>query len=77
MKVLIYGINLYKLHEHFHEVVVQKRFAFQEGNFFSFLYKSENKRENAQVPPQPMPEIQEVHLYYTKVILPPLNFFCK
>ena len=30
-----------------------------------------NIRDNAQVPPQPMPEIPETHLYYTKVLLPP------
>ena len=28
-------------------------------------------RDNAQVPPQSMPEISETHLYYTKVLLPP------
>ena len=28
-------------------------------------------RDNVQVPPQPMPEISETHLYYTKVLLPP------
>ena len=33
------------------------------------------KRKNTQVPPQPMPEIPETHLYYTKVLLPPLNLF--
>ena len=27
-------------------------------------------RDNAQVPPQSMPEISETHLYYTKVLLP-------
>ena len=32
-------------------------------------------RENTQVPPQPMPEIPETHLYYTKVLLPPLTYF--
>ena len=29
------------------------------------------QRENTQEPPQPMPEIPETHLYYTKVLLPP------
>ena len=33
--------------------------------FYLFLW------ENTQVPPQPMPEIPETHLYYTKVLLPP------
>ena len=28
-------------------------------------------RDNAQVPAQPMLEISETHLYYTKVLLPP------
>ena len=32
-------------------------------------------RDNVQVPPQPMPEISETHLYYTKVLLPPLTYF--
>ena len=32
-------------------------------------------RDNAQVPPQPMPEISEIHLYYTKVLLPPELFY--
>ena len=31
--------------------------------------------DNAQVPPQPMPEISETHLYYTKVLLPPWTYF--
>ena len=38
---------------------------------FSFL-----DMENAQVPPQPMTEIPETHLYYTKILLP-LNLFYK
>ena len=32
-------------------------------------------RENTQVPPQPMPEIPETHLYYIKVLLPPWTYF--
>ena len=34
--------------------------------FLSFI----NNMDNAQVLPQPMPEIPETHLYYTKVLLP-------
>ena len=33
------------------------------------------KWENAQVPPQSMPEISKTHLYYTKDLLPSLTIF--
>ena len=37
----------------------------------TLLDNNTGQRDNAQVPPQPMPKISETHLYYTKVLLPP------
>ena len=40
-------------------------------NFEKDTQYNNNNWDNAQVPPQSMPEIPETHLYYTKVLLPP------